>query len=214
MPLSEQVAKALVGLLGRAEAREHAHRPRPTAVHRRLHAPREGELPGEAEIGAIVNRDVGRSHQVGDLDVTPRHEAFETRRHLALSVRDRTRSPRGEVLTERSSFAFESRGLAGPSGSTARGLRKRAWIALRRPAIDFWRLGRRRGRAARVVRGRWVYMGSSGPANLAPRGRGATVTPSWDAAPVPLTDPMWEIGDCETRIGHLERTLLRKSLTG
>ena len=37
----EQVAEALVGLLGGAEARELAHRPQPPAVHRRVDAARE-----------------------------------------------------------------------------------------------------------------------------------------------------------------------------
>ena len=43
----EQVAEALVGLLGGAEAGELAHRPQPPAVHRRVHAARERELARE-----------------------------------------------------------------------------------------------------------------------------------------------------------------------
>ena len=42
----EQELEALVGVLGRAEAGEHAHRPRLAAVHRRVRSARERELPG------------------------------------------------------------------------------------------------------------------------------------------------------------------------
>ena len=42
----EQQAKALVGRARRAEARVLAHRPETTAVHRGLHATREGKLAG------------------------------------------------------------------------------------------------------------------------------------------------------------------------
>src|SRR5262249_16889694 len=42
----EQVAEALVGLLARAEARELAHRPQPSAVHRRVDAAGEGVAAG------------------------------------------------------------------------------------------------------------------------------------------------------------------------
>ncbi len=46
----EQVAEALVGLLGRPEARELAHRPQPPPVHRRVDAARVGVLAGEPEV--------------------------------------------------------------------------------------------------------------------------------------------------------------------
>ena len=47
----EQVAEALVGLLGRAEAGELAHRPQPPAVHRdaRVDAARERGLAGKPD---------------------------------------------------------------------------------------------------------------------------------------------------------------------
>ena len=41
LPVVEQVAEALVGLLRRPEARELPHRPQPPAVHARVHAARE-----------------------------------------------------------------------------------------------------------------------------------------------------------------------------
>ena len=45
-PCDEKELEALVRLLGRAEAGEHAHRPEPAAVHRGLHAAGEWVLPG------------------------------------------------------------------------------------------------------------------------------------------------------------------------
>src|SRR6185369_13548778 len=62
----EQVAEALVGLLGRAEARELAHRPEAAAVHRRVDAARERELAREADpllegahvLGAVERLDL------------------------------------------------------------------------------------------------------------------------------------------------------------
>jgi hypothetical protein len=51
----EQVAEALVGLLGGSEACELAHRPQPAAVHRRVDAARERELAGAAEaLGEVL----------------------------------------------------------------------------------------------------------------------------------------------------------------
>ena len=55
LPLREQVLEARVGLLGRAEAGEHAHRPEAAAVHRRLHAARERVLAGQAEVAQVVD---------------------------------------------------------------------------------------------------------------------------------------------------------------
>ena len=49
----EQVLVALVGLLRRRVPRVLAHRPRPLAVHVRVHAPRVRELPGLAEIQVL-----------------------------------------------------------------------------------------------------------------------------------------------------------------
>src|SRR5919201_702757 len=46
----EQVAEALVRLLGGAEAGELPHRPQPAAVHRRVDAPRERSLARIAEV--------------------------------------------------------------------------------------------------------------------------------------------------------------------
>ena len=50
----EQVAEALVGLLGGAEARELAHRPQAAAVHRRVHAARERILARVADVALAV----------------------------------------------------------------------------------------------------------------------------------------------------------------
>ena len=62
----EQVAEALVGLLGRAEAGELAHRPEPAAVHRRVGAAGEGILARVAEVALVV--DVGVFGAVERLD--------------------------------------------------------------------------------------------------------------------------------------------------
>ena len=50
----EQVAEALVGLLGGAEAGELAHRPQPPAVHRRVDAARERELARIADLRRVI----------------------------------------------------------------------------------------------------------------------------------------------------------------
>ena len=55
----EQVAKALVGLLGRAEARELAHGPEAPAVHRRIHAAGEridARVADRLGVGQVVLR--------------------------------------------------------------------------------------------------------------------------------------------------------------
>src|SRR5690606_13086185 len=48
LPLLHEEAKAFVRLLRGAEACELSHRPQAAAVHRRMHAPRKGELPRES----------------------------------------------------------------------------------------------------------------------------------------------------------------------
>ena len=65
LPVVEQVAEALVGLLGGAEAGELPHRPQPAAVHRRVDAARERILAREADpllerpdvLGRVERRD-------------------------------------------------------------------------------------------------------------------------------------------------------------
>ena len=57
----EQVAEALVRLLGRAEAGELAHRPELPAVHRRVDAARERVHAGVAEVALVVDVDVVRA---------------------------------------------------------------------------------------------------------------------------------------------------------
>ena len=54
----EEVAEALVRLLGRAEAGELAHRPEAAAVHRRVDAARERILARVAEVAAVVDLHV------------------------------------------------------------------------------------------------------------------------------------------------------------
>ena len=61
LPVVEQVAEALVGLLGGAEAGELAHRPQPAAVHRRVDAARERILAGQADVRSA---SAGRSRSV------------------------------------------------------------------------------------------------------------------------------------------------------
>ena len=51
----EQVAEALVGLLGRAEAGELAHRPQPPPVHRRVDAAGERVLAGVADVALGIH---------------------------------------------------------------------------------------------------------------------------------------------------------------
>ena len=60
LPLREQIAKAAIGILGRAEARELAHGPQPAAIHRGVNAARVRRLAGIAEIAlGIPIREVG-----------------------------------------------------------------------------------------------------------------------------------------------------------
>src|SRR5262249_28956062 len=50
LALLEQILEAQVGVLGPPEAREHAHRPEPAAVHRWVDTTREGIFPGAAKL--------------------------------------------------------------------------------------------------------------------------------------------------------------------
>jgi hypothetical protein len=80
LPVVEQVAEALVGLLRGAEARELAHRPQAPAVHRRVDAARERELAGLADPLGVV-ADVLRAVEPGDRLSGQRGE-----RHVALGA--------------------------------------------------------------------------------------------------------------------------------
>ena len=73
----EQVAEALVGLLGGAEAGELAHRPQPAAVHRGVDAAREGVAARQADL-----RRVG---QVG-LGVQRPYDLIGERRELGVAL--------------------------------------------------------------------------------------------------------------------------------
>ena len=69
----EQKAKALVRLLRRPEPRELPHRPQAPAVHRRVHAAREGNWPGYPR-----SRSWSRSRSAGfDSGSTSRPEIVE-----------------------------------------------------------------------------------------------------------------------------------------
>jgi hypothetical protein len=68
LSLFEQVAKALIGLGGRAETGEHTHGPRPAAVHRRLHAARERVLARKAQIAQVVELHIRRRQQIRHVD--------------------------------------------------------------------------------------------------------------------------------------------------
>ncbi len=85
----EQIAEALVRLSRRPEARELAHRPEPTAVHRRIDATRERERTRIAEVALVVDRRRVRRHERLVLD--PRHR----REQLTLALR------RGRVAARR-----------------------------------------------------------------------------------------------------------------
>ena len=75
LTLLEEVAEALVGVRGGAEAGVLAHRPEAAAVHRRLDAARERELAGPAEVAILIQAgDVGRGVEIGDDDVAGREE--------------------------------------------------------------------------------------------------------------------------------------------
>src|SRR5205823_4110072 len=60
LPALEQVAEALVRLLGRGEARVLANRPRPAAIHVSVGPARERELARLLELGGSVARVVDR----------------------------------------------------------------------------------------------------------------------------------------------------------
>jgi hypothetical protein len=65
----EEVAEPLVRLLSRAEPGELPHRPELAAVHRRVHAPREGIDAGVAEIALLV--DLDRVRRIERIDLEP-----------------------------------------------------------------------------------------------------------------------------------------------
>jgi hypothetical protein len=75
--MCEQVAKTLIGVLGRAEARELAHRPKARAVHRRMYAARVRELAGRGELLVCIEalEIVGRVQRV-DRDLGERRESL------------------------------------------------------------------------------------------------------------------------------------------
>ena len=50
----DQLLEAVVGVLGRAEAGEHAHRPQPAPVAGGMDAAREGRLTGQAQVVDLV----------------------------------------------------------------------------------------------------------------------------------------------------------------
>src|SRR5580765_9026385 len=58
LPVLEEVAEALVRLLGRPEAGELAHRPQAAAVHRGIDAARERIRARPAEVAVVVELDV------------------------------------------------------------------------------------------------------------------------------------------------------------
>ena len=106
----DQVAEALVRLLGGAEAGELPHRPQPAAVHRLVHAARERVLARAGRSRSGV-RQVGR--RVERLDRLPRErrervlalrhrssiagrQAASTGRHAALAHRHQERLARAE----------------------------------------------------------------------------------------------------------------------
>ena len=81
LPVVEQVAEALVGLLGGPEAGELAHRPQPAAVHARVHAARERRLAREPD-PLLERADVLRRVERSDRLTRERRE-----RRLALRGR-------------------------------------------------------------------------------------------------------------------------------
>jgi hypothetical protein len=89
LPMLEQVAEALVRLLGRAEAGELSHRPELAAVHRRVHAPRERVDARVGELGVVI--DVHRLGRVERLVLQTRDRAEELA--LALGRRLVERAP-------------------------------------------------------------------------------------------------------------------------
>ena len=93
LPVGEQELEALVGLLRRPEAGEHAHGPEATAVHGGLNAAGVGEFPREAERALVVLRGVERRREVGDVHVGERREALLAERQLGRGLRDDARLP-------------------------------------------------------------------------------------------------------------------------
>ncbi len=83
LPVVEQVAEALVRLLGGAEAGELAHRPELPAVHRRVDAARERIDARVAEVAVVVDLDV-----LGRVERLVR-KAGDRRGELALALRRR-----------------------------------------------------------------------------------------------------------------------------
>src|SRR5205823_1201719 len=101
----EQVLEALVGVLGRAEARELPHRPEPPAVHARLRAARVREAAGETEIAqvAIHVRLGGRARvegteEVGDANAGIGVELAAAERRFLRGPRDVVSPPAGKLL--------------------------------------------------------------------------------------------------------------------
>ncbi len=83
LPVLEEVAEALVRLLGGAEAGELAHRPELPAVHRRVDAARERIDARVAEVAVVVDVDV-----LGRVERLVR-EAGDRRGELAVALRRR-----------------------------------------------------------------------------------------------------------------------------
>ena len=66
LPVIEQVAEALVGLLRRPEPRELPHRPQPAPVHRRIHAARERKLARQPDrASGSAGRSCSRVERLG-----------------------------------------------------------------------------------------------------------------------------------------------------
>ena len=69
LPVVEQIAEALVGLLGGAEAGELAHRPQAPAVHARIDAAGERELAGLPDlVGRVATSSGPYSGAIGSPD--------------------------------------------------------------------------------------------------------------------------------------------------
>ncbi len=90
----EQVAKTLVGLLRGAEAGELAHRPQPPAIHRRVHAAREGIRAGQADLLGFGQITLAVERR--DRDTRQRREG-----RVALGGRSVGRAPFVEVGRDR-----------------------------------------------------------------------------------------------------------------
>ena len=61
LPGGEQRPEARVRLARGAEARVLAHRPQPSAIHRRLHAARERKASGIVQVARVVDRRIFRT---------------------------------------------------------------------------------------------------------------------------------------------------------